>query len=93
MASSCLACSPTLLDASERRCSTPHLTVRGDTGLAVAALVEAIPEVASDVSAFSEAIAAIETSDAYFRSFYAHFNVSAPLAELKQRLVADATCV
>lgn len=70
---------------------TPHLTVRGDTGLAVATLEAGITEVARDVPAFSEAVAAIETSDAYFRSFYARFSVSAPLARLKQRLDAEAT--
>lgn len=59
---------------------TPHLTARGDTRLAVTALVEAISEVASDVPAFSEAIAAIDTSDAHFRPFYARFNVSTQLA-------------
>lgn len=65
---------------------TPHLTVRGDTELPIAALEAAIAEVADEVAVFSEAIAAIGTSDAYFRSFYARFDVSEPLATLKQRL-------
>lgn len=65
---------------------TPHLTIRGDTSLAVAALEAGVTEVASDVPAFSEAITAIEASDTYFRSFYARFGVSAPLGQLKQRL-------
>lgn len=69
---------------------TPHLTIRGDTSSRVAALEAGVAEVARDVPAFSEAITAIEASDTYFRSFYARFGVSAPLAQLKQRLDAGA---
>ncbi|WP_181832506.1 haloacid dehalogenase [Bosea caraganae] len=69
---------------------TPHLTVRGDTDLPVAALDAAIAEAASAVPAFSEAVARVETSDAYFRSFYARFAVAVPLAQLKQHLEPEA---
>ncbi|POR53282.1 2'-5' RNA ligase family protein [Bosea psychrotolerans] len=68
----------------------PHLTVKGDTDLPIAALEAAIAEAAGAVAGFAEEIAAIETSEAYFRSFYARFAVSAPLARLKQRLDARA---
>jgi len=68
---------------------TPHLTVKGDTDLPMAALAGGIAEAAAAVPAFREAVAAIETSDAYFRSFYARFRISAPLAQLKQRLDSD----
>lgn len=68
---------------------TPHLTVKGDTDLPIAALAGGITEAAATVPAFQEAVAAIETSDAYFRSFYARFQISASLAQLKQRLDSD----
>ncbi|WNJ89647.1 2'-5' RNA ligase family protein [Bosea sp. 685] len=68
----------------------PHLTVKGDTDLPIATLEAAIAEAAGAVASFAEEIAAIETSEAYFRSFYARFAVSAPLAQLKQRLDVQA---
>lgn len=68
---------------------TPHLTVKGDTDLPIAALAGGIREAAATVPALPEAVAAIETSDAYFRSFYARFHLSAPLAQLKQQLDSD----
>ncbi len=64
----------------------PHLTVKGDTDITVAKLEAAIREAAASVAAFSEDIAAVETSDAYFRSFYARFPVNAPLERLKRHL-------
>jgi 2'-5' RNA ligase len=68
----------------------PHLTMKGDTDLPLAALEAAIAEAAGAVAIFAETVSAIETSQAYFRSFYARFAVSAPLARLKQRLDAPA---
>ena len=70
---------------------TPHLTVRGDSDTPLTALSAAIAEAAGRVAAFSEVVAGIETSDAFFRSFYARFAVVPPLAALKQRLDAHAT--
>lgn len=67
----------------------PHLTVRGDTDLPVAALEAGIAEAAATIPVFREAVAAIETSDAYFRSFYARFRISAPLEQLKQQLDSE----
>jgi len=70
---------------------TPHLTVKGDSEMPLTALANAIAKVAGEVEGFSEAVAGIETSEAYFRSFYARFAVSAPLATLKRRLDGQAS--
>lgn len=70
---------------------TPHLTVKGDTDMPLPALSAAISQAASEVAAFSEAIAGIETSEAFFRSFYARFAIAPPLAALKQQLDGEAT--
>ncbi len=70
---------------------TPHLTVRGDTDMPLPTLTAAIAEAASQVAAFSEAVAGIETSETFFRSFYARFAIAPPLAALKQRLDGKAT--
>jgi 2'-5' RNA ligase len=70
---------------------TPHLTVRGDTDMPLPALTAAIAETASKVAAFSEIVAGIETSEAFFRSFYARFAVAPSLATLKQQLDGQAT--
>ena len=70
---------------------TPHLTIAGDTDRPVTALASAIAEAAGEVAAFSEVVAGIETSEAFFRSFYARFAVSSPLVALKQRLDGPAT--
>jgi 2'-5' RNA ligase len=67
----------------------PHLTISGDTQAPIAALETGIAAAASHVQPFSEAIFGVETSEAYFRSFYARFPVSAPLAALKQQLDAE----
>lgn len=69
---------------------TPHLTIAGDTDRPVTVLAEAIREAAREVRRFSEVVTAIETSEAFFRSFYACFAVSPPLAALKQRLDGKA---
>lgn len=70
---------------------TPHLTIAGDTDRPVTALAAAIADAAREVPAFAEAVAAIETSEAFFRSFYARFAVIPPLLALKQRLDGQAT--
>lgn len=71
----------------------PHLTLRGDAGATAEIMTAQVGQAASEVAAFGAAVAAIETSEAYFRSFYARFPVSPPLAMLKQSLdgeTADA---
>ena len=65
---------------------TPHLTIAGDTDRPVTQLATEISAAAAEVAAFSEAVLGIETSESFFRSFYACFAVSPPLAALKQRL-------
>jgi 2'-5' RNA ligase len=70
---------------------TPHLTIAGDTDRPVTVLAAAITQVARAIGAFSETVAAIETSEAFFRSFYARFAVVPPLAALKHRLDGQAT--
>ena len=65
---------------------TPHLTVRGDTTRPAPDLSADIAAAAAQVAAFAEAVEDIETSEAFFRSFYARFAVAPPLAALKRRL-------
>lgn len=69
---------------------TPHLTLAGDTDRPVTQLSAEIAAAAAEVAAFSEAVTGIETSETFFRSFYARFAVSAPLLALKQRLDPQA---
>lgn len=64
----------------------PHLTVLGDSETEAERLRQAIAAAAGEASAFDEAVSGIETSGAYFRSFYARFAVAAPLVRLKQAL-------
>lgn len=66
----------------------PHLTMKGDSDMPLTMLEAAIENAAGEAPAFPEAVAGIETSDAYFRSFYARFAVSPALAGLKRRLDA-----
>lgn len=70
---------------------TPHLTIAGDTDRPVTTLAAAIAEAAREVGAFAETVAGIETSEAFFRSFYARFAIAPPLAALKQQLDGQAT--
>jgi len=72
---------------------TPHLTLKGDSALPPAALEAATAKAAHEVAAFAQPIAAIETSAAYFRAFYARFTVSPALARLKRALDGDAADV
>lgn len=69
---------------------TPHLTLRGDTEMPADRLAEEIAAAASQVPVFAEPISAIETTEAFFRAFYARFAVSSPLATLKRSLDPDA---
>ena len=70
---------------------TPHLTIAGDTDRPVTQLSAEIAAAATEVAVFSEAVLGIETSETFFRSFYARFAVSNPLAALKQRLDPQAS--
>jgi len=64
----------------------PHLTLQGDTTMPPAALECAAAAAAESVPTFSEPVALVEGSEAFFRSFYARFAVSQPLAKLKRAL-------
>lgn len=64
----------------------PHLTVLGDSETSTAELEAAIQAAAGEVAGFAEPVAAIETSTAYFQSFYARFAVAPALVRLKQSL-------
>jgi len=64
----------------------PHLTLRGDTEQPVAELERAVEAAARGVSAFTEQVAVVEGSEAFFRSFYSRFAISPSLAALKQAL-------
>ena len=64
----------------------PHLTVLGDSETAAERLRQAIQAAAGQVTAFAEDVRAVETSESYFRSFYARFAVAPSLARLKQAL-------
>lgn len=70
---------------------TPHLTIAGDTDRPVTQLATEIAAATAEVAAFSEAVLGIETSETFFRSFYARFAVSPPLTALKQRLDPQAS--
>ncbi|AMJ62416.1 2'-5' RNA ligase family protein [Bosea sp. PAMC 26642] len=72
---------------------TPHLTMKGDSDLPLPTLEAEIAQAAAETAGFSEAVAEIETGEAYFRSFYARFAVTPALAKLKQQLDGQATDV
>jgi len=64
----------------------PHLTLRGDTEQPLAELERAIEAAARRVEPFSEPVACVEGSEAFFRSFYARFAICPALAALKRAL-------
>lgn len=65
---------------------TPHLTLRGDTPMAAERLAGMCEQAASEVPAFALPISGIETTAAYFRAFYARFQLAPALVALKRRL-------
>ena len=67
----------------------PHLTLRGDTEQPLAELESAIVEAARQVEPFSEPVACVEGSEAFFRSFYARFAICQALAALKRALDSE----
>ncbi len=68
---------------------TPHLTIAGDTDRPVTQLSAEIAAAARGRGLLRGCVG-IETSESFFRSFYARFAVSDPLAALKQRLDPQA---
>ena len=69
----------------------PHLTLRGDTNATFERLLDDIRAAAAASQPFTEPIAGIETTQAFFRAFYVRFAVSAPLLGLKRRLDPQET--
>ncbi|MBL8588161.1 MAG: 2'-5' RNA ligase family protein [Methylobacteriaceae bacterium] len=66
----------------------PHLTVAGDVPAPPESLTEELAAVARAAAPFETPIAAIDTGEAFFRSFYARFARAAPLDALKRAAVA-----
>lgn len=70
-----------------------HLTLLGGRPLEVAQAGAALAEIVRGIAPFESPILDVRISDAYFQSFYALFEASGPLLELKRRamhLVAGA---
>lgn len=67
----------------------PHLTVRGDTDTPATMLAAEVERTAAAVRRFSQPVLGVETSEAFFRSFYARFEISEPLEALKRALDPD----
>ena len=80
------------VDALSRQFGTPrfqaHLTLTDGVGRGVAELVGILRQAAEGIRCFPAAIEDIETSDLYFRSFYARFAASGPLAGLHEKATA-----
>ena len=66
----------------------PHLTLVEDQPRSAHDLVPLVARIAAGVEAFEMPVTAIGTSEQYFRSFYALFEASGPLLELKRRAIA-----
>src|SRR6185312_2740259 len=77
-----------VVDALSRQFGTPrfqaHLTLTDGAERSVAELTEILRQAAEGINCFTTAIEEIGTSDLYFRSFYARFAASGPLAELHE---------
>ncbi|HET7412096.1 MAG TPA: 2'-5' RNA ligase family protein, partial [Pararhizobium sp.] len=75
-----------VVDLLSRQFGTPrfqaHLTLVEGVERSVDELAKAIRQAVEGIDRFQVAIKEIGTSDLYFRSFYARFEASGPLAEL-----------
>jgi 2'-5' RNA ligase len=65
-----------------------HLTLTGGMERSAAELAEILRRAAGGMRCFPAVIEDIETSDLYFRSFYARFAASGPMAELHENTMA-----
>ena len=65
-----------------------HLTLTDGVERSAAELAEILRRAAEGIPSFPAAIENIETSDLYFRSFYARFAASGPMAELRGKAMA-----
>jgi 2'-5' RNA ligase len=81
-----------VVDTLSRQFGTPrfqaHLTLTDGVERSVAELAEILRQAAEGIQSFTAAIEEIGTSDFYFRSFYARFAASGPLAELHENAAA-----
>jgi 2'-5' RNA ligase len=80
------------VDTLSRQFGTPrfqaHLTLTDGVERSVAELAEILRRAADGTGCFPAAIEEIGTSDLYFRSFYARFAASGPMAELRENALA-----
>jgi 2'-5' RNA ligase len=81
-----------VVDTLSEQFGTPrfqaHLTLTDGVERSVAELSEILRQAAQGIRSFPAAIENIGTSDLYFRSFYARFAASGPMAELHGKAVA-----
>jgi len=81
-----------VVDALSLQFGTPrfqaHLTLADGAHLSVAELTGILRKAAEGIHSFPAVIEDIETSDLYFRSFYARFAASGPMAELHENAMA-----
>ena len=68
----------------------PHLTLAGDLAAAGADLGGGLAAIVAGIGGFEAPVAEIAGSEAYFRSFYARFDLADPLPELRRRAFAAA---
>jgi hypothetical protein len=80
------------VDALSRQFRTPrfqaHLTLTDGVHRSVAELAGVLRQAVEGTRCFTAAIEEIGTSDLYFRSFYARFPASGPMADLHERATA-----
>ncbi len=83
------------VDTLSRQFGTPpfqaHLTLTDGVERSVAELAEILRHAAEGIHCFPAVIENIEISDLYFRSFYARFAASGPMAELRENAMALLT--
>jgi 2'-5' RNA ligase len=81
-----------VVDILSRQFGTPrfqaHLTLTAAVERSVAELAEILRQAAEGIHSFPTVIEDIETSDLYFRSFYARFAASGAMAELHENAMA-----
>jgi 2'-5' RNA ligase len=81
-----------VVDTLSRQFGAPlfqaHLTLTDGVHRSVAELAEILRQAAEGVHSFPAIIEDIETSDLYFRSFYARFAASGPMAQLHENAMA-----
>ena len=81
-----------VVDTLSRQFKTPrfqaHLTLTDGVHQGAAELAGTLRQAAEGICSFAAAIEEIGTSDLYFRSFYARFPASGPMAELHEKAMS-----